>query len=450
MIVFISAYGNISRIDKYLILLETQGSLRSTIDIFENIVASVDLQNYPFSSDLNPIYEVKANSTESTAFEMELSYENYNKLLNNPKIQAIEKVSTASVTDSRPLTFKESQEGFFFMNTNNNNTDIRIYPRFESSIENKDFRINKDISLWKSQKYAPWHLGRISSKQSNPMNFSPYGQEYYYPTSNNKVVVYVVDSGVDPSHSEFNGNVRLGNNFVTGENNDDNAGHGTAVAALINGKNNGVTKDASIVSVKVLNSENVGTTTMFYQGLNWVLNDKKANYPNTPAIVNFSINLEVESPTLEVAFKNLSNIGVLIVASSGNNSANQCDFFPGNSDHALIVSSVQPGNDSFDTLDSNFGPCIDVLAPGNRVFTAVAGSVNQVRPFIGTSFAAAIVTGIGASILSNDPTLSSTDLYDTIVGNAIENVISNVPADTANKVVWNGYSNIRSQFSYIK
>ncbi|OMJ09022.1 Subtilase-type proteinase psp3 [Smittium culicis] len=396
------------------------------------------------------MYEMTASNTESTAFEMVLSVENYKKLLTNSKVQVVEKVSTATVTDSRPLSFKESLEGFFFMNTNNNKTDIRIYPRFESSTENIDVRLNKDISSWKTQKYAPWHLGRISSKQSNSINFSPYGQEYYYPTSNKKVVVYVVDSGIDPAHLEFKGNVRVGINFVTGENNNDNTGHGTAVAGLINGKNNGVAKGAGVVSVKVLNSENTGTTTTFYQGLNWVLNDKKTNYPNTPAIVNFSINLEIESPSLEIAFKNLSKIGVLVVASSGNNSANHCNFFPGNSEHALIVSSVQPGNDSFDTLDSNFGPCIDVLAPGNRVFTAVAGSVNQVRPFVGTSFAASIVSGLGASILSNDPSLSPADLYDAIVGNAMKDVISNVPANTTNKMIWNGYSDVRSQFNYIK
>ncbi|OMJ25130.1 Subtilase-type proteinase psp3 [Smittium culicis] len=337
----------------------------------------------------------------------------------------------------------------FGHNSSYNESDIQIKPSIFSQIKNSRFPFSDDYSKWKTQKYAPWHLGRISSTSSSPANFSPYGQEYYYPTAKNSVIVYVIDSGIDPLHDEFNKNVELGANFVPGENHTDFAGHGTAVAALINGKKSGVSKSAVVISVKVLNADNIGTTTTFYQGLNWVLNDKKKNNPNTPAIVNFSINLTSTSPILESAFKNLSDIGVLVVASSGNNSADQCDFFPGNSEHALIVSSIYPGNDSFVTFGSNFGPCVDVLAPGNRVFTAVAGSVNQVNPFIGTSFAASIVTGIGASILSNDPTLSPADLYDTIVGNAIENVISSVPDNTANKVVWNGYSGLRSRFSYI-
>ncbi|OMJ29227.1 Subtilase-type proteinase psp3 [Smittium culicis] len=332
---------------------------------------------------------------------------------------------------------------------NYNEGDILTKPSILSQNKNSRFPFTNDYSKWKAQKYAPWHLGRISSVSSSPANFSPYGQEYYYPPAKNSVIVYVIDSGIDPLHNEFNGNVEIGANFVSGEDHTDYAGHGTAVAALINGRKNGVSKSAVVISVKVLNADNIGTTAAFYQGLNWVINDKKNNNPNTPAIVNFSINLNSTSSILEIAFKNLSKIGVLVVASSGNNSANQCDFFPGNSEHALIVSSVQPGNDSFDTLDSNFGPCIDVLAPGNRVFTAVAGSVNQVRPFVGTSFAASIVAGLGASILSNDPSLSPADLYDIIIGNAIENVISNVPANTTNKMVWNGYSGPRSQFSYI-
>ncbi|OMJ23556.1 Subtilisin-like protease 8 [Smittium culicis] len=433
---------------EYMILYENVGFANDTIRDFESVLTSIDSKKFPNDSDLGQKYKVITENDQSTAFWLRLSSENYEKLSNNPKISVIEKIIESIAVNSTPVTLNEARDSNFNANFDANEANVRIHASINDLEEKVGFPFTKDFSQWKTQRNAPWHLGRISSTFNNPLNFSPYGQEYYYPPSKNSVVVYVVDSGIDPSHSEFNGNVRIGANFVTTEDNVDTSGHGTAVAALINGKNNGVAKGASVVSVKVLNSENIGTTTMFYQGLNWILNDKKTNYPNAPAIVNFSINLTVDSPLLESAFKKLQDLGVLVIASSGNNFSDECNFFPGNSDHALIVSSVQPGNDTFDSLDSNFGDCIDILAPGSKVFTALASSKDQVRPYVGTSFAAGIVSGLGALILSNEPTLSPADLYDTIVGNAMNDVISNVPANTTNRMIWNGYSGLRSQFSY--
>ncbi|OMJ27892.1 Subtilase-type proteinase psp3 [Smittium culicis] len=407
----------------------------------------VNPARFPLNKDISDKYKVLLNSSISTVLNLNLSQADFKVLSKIQGILSIEEDEQVVVDDFKPTSLYDFTDSIAEIDPNTLNNE-KIYPFFGVLSNKVSYPFSDDYSSWIVQKYSPWQLGRISSKTLIPFNYSPYGQEYYYPQSKSDVVVYVVDSGIDTTHMELKGKVRLGSNFVTSEDNVDYAGHGTAVAALISGVNNGVAKNAKIVSVKVLDKNNTGTTATVFQGLTWILNDKKANHPDTPAIVNLSINFETPSSLLNSALKSLSDIGILTVSSSGNTATNQCDFFPGNSDYSLIVSSILPGSDSFDASFSNFGPCVDILAPGNRVFSAVAGSVNQVRPYIGTSFAAGIVTGVGALVLSNSPKLTSNELFDTIIENGIENAISNVPSDTNNLMIFNGYSGIRSRISY--
>lgn len=100
-----------------------------------------------------------------------------------------------------------------------------------------------------TQAGAPWGLGSLSHKQANT-------DEYIYdPRGGNGTYAYVVDTGLLTTHVEFGNRGSLAYNAVPGSTSDDNVGHGTHVAGTIASQTYGVAKEATIISVKVLDSE---------------------------------------------------------------------------------------------------------------------------------------------------------------------------------------------------
>ncbi|OLY79981.1 Subtilase-type proteinase psp3 [Smittium mucronatum] len=415
---------------------------------FESLLLSLNSTEFVNRTNLNTKYSILSTEGGSSVFQLSISDKDYNALENSKDVIYVEIIAYNSPESLTRGTLSDFSQELADLLETPNEGDMQIRPFDVIDAQASNFSFTNDFSTWNYQKYAPWQLGRISSRNSFPQNFAPYGQEYYYPPALNDVVVYVVDSGIDSNHSDFSGNVRIGPNFVSGEDNIDYNGHGTAMASAIGGINNGVSKSVKLVSVKVLDRNNDGATSTVFQGLNWVLSDKNLSYPNTPAIVNFSINFDVFSPSLDLAMKNLANANILVISSAGNYASDACNYYPGSSKFAMSVASVLPGNDTFDKNISDYGSCVDILSPGNRVFAAVAGTANQVAPFIGTSIAAAIVSGVAALELSNNPGSTADGLKGTILSNGIKGVIHEVPENTPNLMLWTGYYGKRSSFGY--
>lgn len=84
--------------------------------------------------------------------------------------------------------------------------------------------------------------------------------------------VYVVDTGVDINHFEFEGRARWGYSTPGLPNADDN-GHGTHVAGTIGARSYGVAKQVEIVAVKVINQHGGGTAADFIDAMDWILAD---------------------------------------------------------------------------------------------------------------------------------------------------------------------------------
>jgi len=113
----------------------------------------------------------------------------------------------------------------------------------------------------------------------------------------------------------------------------------------------------------------------------------------------------------------LINAGIIITVSAGNEGSNVCgekdseDFgvFPG-CRKAIAVGSID-SSFSFDIENqkyrissiSNFGDCIDIYAPGDVVIPYLENDANDYNYLGGTSFAAPIVAGVAASIMSEHP-----------------------------------------------
>jgi hypothetical protein len=132
---------------------------------------------------------------------------------------------------------------------------------------------------------------------------------------------------------------------------------------------------------------------------------------NGADVINASWGTQGTSQSIEEAIQFATGLGTVFVAAAGNSGQDAMNFFPASSPEAITVASHDPfGNFSF---FSNFGPKIDVTAPGEDILSLQAANTFQGQPVIdgytrmsGTSMAAPHVSGVAALILSGNPTYS--------------------------------------------
>jgi subtilisin family serine protease len=126
--------------------------------------------------------------------------------------------------------------------------------------------------------------------------------------------------------------------------------------------------------------------------------------------------------------------GIVVVVAAGNNGKDACAYSPGATPEAITVGATEAD----DTLlhNSNFGPCVDVFAPGAWISSAAHTGPSDYRSFKGTSFAAPHVTGIAALILEANPTYTPQQVTDRIVADATSNTIRSLEASSPNLLAY--------------
>lgn len=99
--------------------------------------------------------------------------------------------------------------------------------------------------------------------------------------------------------------------------------------------------------------------------------------------------------------------GVTIVCASGNSPVFLGVDFPANDPKTIAVGASSPTDNRWQVIngnESNYGPELDVVAPGQDIVAANSAGTLSLQS--GTSWAAPIVTGIVALMLSENPCLS--------------------------------------------
>ncbi|KAI5179866.1 cerevisin, partial [Pancytospora epiphaga] len=114
------------------------------------------------------------------------------------------------------------------------------------------------------QKNAPWGISRISGHE----------HEYeYFENAGAGVNVYVLDTGIDIKHPDFEGRAVWGFNAVENSPDTDEHGHGTHCAGTIGGKRAGIAKYANLIAVKSLNANGEGLISSLITGIEYVVTD---------------------------------------------------------------------------------------------------------------------------------------------------------------------------------
>ena len=227
-----------------------------------------------------------------------------------------------------------------------------------------------------------------------------------------RVVVAVVDTGVDPNQPDLRGAVLDGKNFVQRDAPPaDDYGHGTAVAGIIAARSNnrlgmaGICWFCSIMPVKVLDATGSGDDTQVAAGIVWAAD-------HGAEVINLSLGAPGETPELTAALTYAAGKGVVVIVAAGN-SGTTLPFYPAADGNVVSVAGTT-------TLDrpyswSNYGPWVDVAAPGCNVAPLTGGTYGG---FCGTSSATPVVTGLAALALSVHPTASASAVVRAIEGAA--------------------------------
>jgi parallel beta-helix repeat protein len=140
---------------------------------------------------------------------------------------------------------------------------------------------------------------------------------------------------------------------------------------------------------------------------------------NGADVINASWGGDSESELLEDAIDYAHSQGVIVVAAAGNNDSDSA-FYPASYHHVISVAATDPNDDKY--YRSNYGDLVDIAAPGTNILSLkpVAASETvrsgqHTTVLSGTSMAAPHVAGACALLLSANPLLTGSEVYDKLV-----------------------------------
>jgi len=256
-----------------------------------------------------------------------------------------------------------------------------------------------------------WHRRRITNST----------QEYNPSNEGEGTVIYLMDSGVDTSHPELlNADIT---NFYSHDgtwgDTEGPPGHGTALASVILGNTVGVSPKVTLKIVKV--PLGAGTpVNLLLDAFNAILTDNSTSIK----VINCSW-LVPRNELLNAKMLELQANGFIVVAAAGNSMTRADHWSPVGLDGVLGVAA----SDVYDQVTSwnngmngsNWGPEVDITAPGINVLLAAPGGTLQLAS--GTSIAAAITSAVIAQYINRFPEKTGNDIQNLIITHALSNAL---------------------------
>jgi len=195
--------------------------------------------------------------------------------------------------------------------------------------------------------------------------------------------------------------------------------------------------------VKVLGDNGSGSTAGVIAGVDWVVGQYLSN--GKSSVINMSLGGGY-SPAMNAAVDVAVENNVVVAVASGNSNMDACSSSPASADLVLSVGSTDVGVNDNDVRSyfSNYGPCVDVFAPGSDITAAWIGSPSATRTISGTSMASPHIAGIAALMRADVPQATATEIQKSLVGSATSGEIdlmcpgSGTCVQSPNLMAWNG------------
>ncbi len=262
-----------------------------------------------------------------------------------------------------------------------------------------------------------WGLDRIDD-QVNPT----LDNNYSYTATGAGVKVYIIDTGILTTHTQFTGRAVSGFDAVDGGTADDCNGHGTHVAGAVGGGNYGVAKSVTLVGVRVLGCGGSGTWSGVIAGIDWVT----ANHIK-PAVANLSLGGSSNS-SVDNAVRNMIAAGVATAVAAGNGNIigiaqDACKYSPARVAEAMTIGATDK-TDKKKASWSNYGKCVDWFPPGVGVKSAWYTSTTATNTISGTSMASPHTGGVAALYLQGNTAASAAAVRAALYTNATKSVVT--------------------------
>ncbi|KAJ5573701.1 Subtilisin-like serine protease [Penicillium hispanicum] len=325
---------------------------------------------------------------------------------------------------------------------------VRRHPDVDYIEKDSEVRTNGDPAV---EKNAPWGLARISHRDS--LSFGTFNKYLYAEDGGEGVDAYVIDTGTNTEHVDFEGRASWGKTVPQGDADEDGNGHGTHCSGTIAGKKYGVAKKANVYAVKVLRSSGSGTMSDVVKGVEWaaeahIKKTKAAKAGKAKKFKGSVANMSLgggSSRTLDLAVNAAVDAGIHFAVAAGNDNADACHYSPAAAENAVTVGASTLGDER--AYFSNYGKCTDIFAPGLNILSTWVGSKYAVNTISGTSMASPHIAGLLAYYVSLQPSSDSAyavaeitpkKLKEALITVATQGALTDIPSDTPNLLAWNG------------
>lgn len=303
------------------------------------------------------------------------------------------------------------------------------------------YRINKSSNdpmmeqLWGLKNFGQKDSTGVVGKNGTDINIE---KAWDIQTGSKKMIVAVIDTGVDNNHpdlkanmwknlTELNGKKGVdddgngvvddiyGYNAVTGLGDAmDDQGHGSHCSGTIGAKGNdgkgivGVNWDVSIMAVKFLDKNGSGTLENAIKAIDYATKMGAKVLSNSWGGGAFS-------QTLFDSIKRSEAAGAIFIAAAGNDSNNNDSnpSYPAGYLIDNIISVAAHDNKGSIASFSNYGKkTVHIGAPGVNVYSSTGGKYDS---WSGTSMATPHVSGVAALLWSNEPQLNAAEIKQRLL-----------------------------------